>query len=98
MLPVLPAGEPWYIRSWGLDFNLVNRRWLRSSRRWYTLGWGLVDGEEVPDLLLLQSQVGDRAAADDHLDRVRKLSRRFIETVQDEKDHTSVRAAAVLSR
>lgn len=51
-----PHGELWSLRSFGTDFDLLLRHWLRSGlTRCYSLGWGLRDGEQVDDLLLVQA-------------------------------------------
>lgn len=52
--PVLPT-ENWYLRSFGTRFDLVLPGWPgRWGSRWYSLGWGMVDGRQTADLLLAQ--------------------------------------------
>jgi hypothetical protein len=62
-----PYGELWSLRSFGTEFDLLLRHWLRSGlTRCYSLGWGLRDGEQVEDLLLIQA-VG-------HQDSMRRMA------------------------
>ncbi|WP_225074933.1 hypothetical protein [Streptomyces sp. CoT10] len=51
---VAPAGNSWYLRSYGLGFDLASPRWLRTSRKWYSLGWGLGPAGEHHEILLVQ--------------------------------------------
>jgi len=51
-----PRGGAWYLRSYGLNFDLVDRKWLKcKARGFFSLGCGLVGEREVPHLLLLQA-------------------------------------------
>ena len=89
-VPVEPDGERWYLRSYGLRFDLVHRSWLRQGIRWYSLGWGIVDGEETAELLLAQTWA---EAAD--LAPVRAYAARYTELTDQ---HGCTRAAAVLAQ
>ncbi|MDT0266829.1 hypothetical protein RM844_11055 [Streptomyces sp. DSM 44915] len=54
-------GEPWSLRSFGTDFDLLLRGWPRlGMSRVYSLGWGLASGAQHQRLLLVQA-VGDAA-------------------------------------
>jgi hypothetical protein len=52
----LASGQDVYLRSYGVDFDLVGRGWSsRRYRRCFSIGWGLVDGRPTPGLLLAQA-------------------------------------------
>ncbi|MEU3031250.1 hypothetical protein ACPCBC_32690 [Streptomyces incarnatus] len=51
---VTPADTAWFLRSYGLQFDLATPKWMRTSRRWYSLGWGLSPAGEEREILLVQ--------------------------------------------
>ncbi|MFC0542585.1 hypothetical protein [Kutzneria chonburiensis] len=48
-------GARWCLRSFGTGFDLVDPIRSAAVGRWYSVGWGLHDGREVAELLLLQA-------------------------------------------
>jgi hypothetical protein len=44
----------WYLRAFGTDFDLVDPYRRSSTGGWYSVGWGLYDGQEITELLLVQ--------------------------------------------
>jgi hypothetical protein len=49
-----PDGEPWYLRSFGTDFRLIPRAWLRHGpRRCWSVGCDLDERDERDGGLLL---------------------------------------------
>lgn len=94
-VPVLPGPVDWYLRSFGVPFDLVNRRWRRQSQRWYSLGWGVVDDVAADELLLVQAWPRTPSELAGELAAVRGCARRYVEDV----DATGcIRVAAVLDR
>jgi hypothetical protein len=58
------AGENWSLRSFGTEFCLVARPWLRAGlSRCYSLGWGLTAAGQSNALLLAQAFEPDEASA-----------------------------------
>lgn len=92
-VPVLPERTEWCLRSFGVRFDLVNHRWRRHWRRWYSLGWGVADQQEVAELLLAQAWPEDPTAWPSELAPVRALAHRY---VVDVDPSGCVRVAAVL--
>lgn len=61
---VTDAGDNWSLRSFGMQFSLVARSWLRSGMsRCYSLGWGLAAVGPTAALLLAQAFENDEATA-----------------------------------
>ena len=48
-------GSRWYLRSYGTGFDLVDPTRRSCLGRWYSVGWGLYEGREVAELLLVQA-------------------------------------------
>ncbi|HEY4454009.1 MAG TPA: hypothetical protein VGN81_06830 [Pseudonocardiaceae bacterium] len=51
----------WYVRSFGTTFDLVDPFRRAARGRWYSLGWGLAEGRQVAELLLVQAEEEDSA-------------------------------------
>lgn len=92
-VPVHPGPADWYLRSFGVQFDLVSKRWLRQGRLWYSLGWGLVDRAEVTELLLVQAWPRASGHLPDKVAGVRPLAHRWL---SDTGADGCVRVAAVL--
>ncbi|MFF5259925.1 hypothetical protein ACFY4C_13335 [Actinomadura viridis] len=58
-----PDGGEWYLRSWGTDFEIVDRGWLRRGlRRSFSLGWAVVPDGQTDRLLMIEAFERDRSA------------------------------------
>ncbi|WP_194891574.1 hypothetical protein [Catenulispora pinisilvae] len=44
----------WYLRAFGTEFDLVDPSRRASTGGWYSFGWGLYNGREIAELLLVQ--------------------------------------------
>jgi hypothetical protein len=56
-----PGDEPWYLRSFGTDFEIVPASWLRRGpSRCYSVGCDLDEDGERDGLVLVQAYTADR--------------------------------------
>ncbi|MDF2257726.1 hypothetical protein [Streptantibioticus ferralitis] len=94
---VAPAGNPWYVRSYGLRFDLASPRWLRSSRKWYSLGWGLDPVGEQREILLVQEwgNPSDRLGLRSNTELMENLDG-YAEAVEVTEAGYCLRAAALI--
>lgn len=93
-----PHREPWSLRSFGTNFDLLLRQWPRlGMSRCYSLGWGLYDGEQRPDLLLIQAvgSASDVSRLADALAPSDTSSVRWAVSLGEFQGYPSLRAAAV---
>lgn len=66
-----PDGGEWYLRSWGTDFEIVDRGWLRRGlRRSFSLGWAIVPDGQTDRLLMVEAFERDRSALAERGERV----------------------------
>lgn len=92
VLPVLPGPTEWYLRSFGVGFDLVHPSWRRQGDRWYSLGWGVVGAGQTQELLLLQAWAESSC---EEFRTLRDLAEEYVEHVDVAG---CVRVAAVISR
>jgi hypothetical protein len=60
-----PHRDLWFLRSFGSDFALIPKNWLRSGlNRCYSLGASLDEGPETGNLLLVQAFTATPAEAE----------------------------------
>jgi len=61
---ITDGGDNWSVRSFGTQFSLVARDWLRSGMtRCYSVGWGLAATGPTAALLLAQAFESDETTA-----------------------------------
>ncbi|GAA4060771.1 hypothetical protein [Actinomadura miaoliensis] len=94
-VPAVPAGTPrgfryplrtktsdggeWFLRSWGTDFEIVSRSWLRRGMRAsFSLGWAVMPEGQTDRLLLLEAFEPDAAAADERGRRVLEMLEPYV--------------------
>ncbi|MFE9976662.1 hypothetical protein ACFYRD_39705 [Streptomyces hirsutus] len=94
---IAPAGDSWYLRSYGLRFNLASPRWLRTSKKWYSLGWGLDPSREQREILLVQAWESspERLGLRSHTELMEHLGD-YTEAVESAGAGYCLRAAALL--
>jgi hypothetical protein len=77
-----PGNEPWYLRSFGTDFQIVPVGWLRRGpRRCYSVGRDLDEAGERGGLVLAQAFTADLADAEALAGTLERELRDLAETV-----------------
>ncbi|QKV94909.1 hypothetical protein HUT19_26800 [Streptomyces sp. NA02950] len=64
-------GSEWYVRSWGTDFQIANRAWLRRGlSASFSLGWAVLPEGQTDRLLMIETFETDGPSASEHRERV----------------------------
>ncbi|MFJ4851605.1 MULTISPECIES: hypothetical protein [unclassified Streptomyces] len=80
-----PGDEPWYLRTYGTDFEIVPPGWLRRGpSRCYSLGADLDEAGERDGLLLVQAFTPDLAGAE-------ALAKTLLEELSDVTGHLAAK-------
>lgn len=87
-----PGDEPWYLRTFGTDFEIVPAGWLRRGpSRCYSVGRDLDEAGERAGLVLVQAFTADRASA-------AGLARTLVEDLSPVAERVAARCAQAFGR
>jgi hypothetical protein len=94
-------GNEWYLRSWGTDFQIVSRAWLRRGRTAsFSLGWAVLPEGQTDRLLMIEAFETDGPAMAERreraLDGLEPYVRRSAVAESDRWGRTTLRIAALL--